>query len=632
MAFALEPLILPNTKPNVFAVLDIEAHKWINFKVLGFYDGEIFQEFRDLGEFFDFLVYEYSEQFDGDKKGKKKFKIFAHFGGKYDFNFLLEWLCVHAGKEWEVGELLPRGSGLLCFDAYFRKKTKDGKYFDIAVSFYDSSALLPFSLANLTKSFDVPHKKGHVDFEKWDGKVTPDIIEYLKDDCRGLYEVLERFYNWPLIQFSGPSVTMASQALKVFRTFMEKPIYPLSKSADEFVRRAYFGGRTEIFKPYFESDGKQMLKAWDVNSLYPSVMMDFAYPGNMDSFTYDYDPKAFGFFEAEVEVPDDMYVPPLGTIIEVPTEVKDNKGRVKVVSSKKFVFPTGRFSGYWSTKELEYARSVGVKIRKTGKGVIFKSAGFLFKDYIEQLYKMRLDAKKKGDGVTDILAKLLMNSTYGRFGLNTERESLVIDSGQEGVIPDLEMKLGKGKVFRLAREPKELNTFTNVGISAWVTSLARIRMHEFYMKCGENLWYTDTDSLYTTKSFKDSGKLGELKFEGEFKKACFLLPKTYALESENEKHELVKKITMKGFDRKKIANFTVDDFLTALEGDMRLISAKQPEKFSTFRTAMRKGKFLAMMEESDRTLKTKYDKRRIVKTRNGYDTIPLHIRNGEILK
>ena len=88
---------------------------------------------------------------------------------------------------------------------------------------------------------------------------------------------------------------------------------------------------------------------------------------------------------------------------------------------------------------------------------------------------------------------------------------------------------------------------------------------------------------------------------------------------------------MKGFDRKKIHNFTVNDFMTALEGDLKLMTAKQSSKFCTFKTAMRKGKFLAMMDEGQRSLKTKYDKRRIFKKPNGeYDTIPLHIEDGKV--
>lgn len=628
MGFPLTPITSANEKPFPFSVLDIEAYKWIQFRVMGFYDGKVYKEFRKISEYFDYMADSYAPKgraVEVTKKGDIKVRVFAHFGGKYDFNFLLKELALELDESWTLGSMIPRGSGILCFDA-----TRG----NLTLSFYDSSALLPFSLAKLTHDFNVPTKKGSFDFEKWDGKITQELLDYLKDDCRALFQVLEQFYNWPVIKKAGPAVTMASQAMKVFRTFLDQELMPPSNSVDSFVRRGYFGGRTEIFKPYFEQPkGKKPLMSFDVNSLYPAVMLENEYPGNFECFSYEYDGTKMGFFEAEVDVPKDMYVPPLGVVIPVPTVTETWKAGQKFEkqnTSNKFVFPTGRFSGVWSTIELEYAKSVGVKIVKTGRGVYFKNAGYLFKEYIDTFYNMRLDAIARGDGVTNVLCKLLMNSLYGRFGLNLDRELLELDIGQEGVVPDMEFKKGK-KYVRLVRRPNRLNSFTNVAIPAWVTSHARIKMHKFYMECGRDLWYTDTDSLYTTKKFTDSKDLGFLKWEGNIKRAAFLLPKTYAVEVIEEKQKLLKKLVMKGFDRKKIGNFTIDDFVTALEGDLRILTAEQSEKFCTFRTAMRKGEFLALMEPSSRTLKTRYDKRRIIRVGGEYDTIPLHIQDGEVV-
>jgi hypothetical protein len=636
MGFPLTPIKWECNKPNKFAVCDIEAHKWIRFKLIGFYDGETYQYFKCMSEFFDFLAVEHSKTIEANKKGEIKMKIFAHFGGKYDFNFLLQELALELDETWKIGDLIPRGSGILCFDAYYK---------NITVSFFDSSALLPFSLAKLTESFGVECKKGSFDFDKWDGQITQELLDYLEDDCKGLYQVLEAFYKWPLIKFAGASVTMASQAMKVFRTFMKEELWPLPRHADAFIRQGYFGGRTEIFKPYFEQKkGGLPLLPFDANSLYPAVMRENEFPGNFDCFSFKYDGSKMGFFEAEVEVPHDMYVPPLGTMFAVPTMTehwKKGKKSEKMVATEKFIFPTGKFSGIWSTAELEYAKTLGVKVLKTGRGCYLKNAGYLFKEFIDTLYEMRMQAQKICDGVGDVLTKLLMNSLYGKFGIVLERELLTIDRGQSGVIPDIEIKKGK-KSIRLCKTETKLNTFSNVGISAWVTSLSRIKMHKFYMECERELWYTDTDSLYTTKRFTDSTELGFLKWEGKtvIPQAAFLLPKTYMLRADkncfdviDDKGKKVKsstKIVMKGFDKKKIRHFTIEDFMTALEGDLKLITSQQTSKFCTFRTAMRKGAFLAMTEDSTRTLKTRYDKRRIVKTKNGYDTVPLHIVDGKI--
>jgi hypothetical protein len=599
-----------------FLICDIEAYNWTDFRVIGLYDGEKFLYFKSLDDFFRELI-----KTDEDKQ------IFAHFGGIYDFLFILKYVIEESSLGLEVSSLIPRGSGILCFDVIYTKGDKK-----IKISFNDSSALLPFSLDKLTKSFNVEHKKKKFDFSKWDGSVDEVLIDYLKDDCRGLYEVMNKFYNWPLIRRSGRASTMASQALRVFRTFMKEDIDALSDELDGFVRKAYFGGRTEIFKPYFESND-EFLKTYDVNSLYPSVMLDNFFPVKVEDRVYTYNPKNMGIWHVEVVVPE-MYIPPLGSVVKVPSQfeyyLKGGKKKYKEYESDKFVFPVGTFTGYFTTAELEYARSLGVRIKRVFKGWVFKNGGYIFRDYISELYEMRLKAKKEGDGVTDIICKLLMNSLYGRFGMNPEKENLSFSHDGNG---ELYLVLnGRTKEVPIFKVPTRLNSFCNVVIPTYVTSYARIKMHQYYMQCGENIWYTDTDSLFTTKKFKDSNELGELKLEYESKRACFLLPKTYAAEKVVDGNDFVKKVAMKGFDNKLAQKFTIDDFRNALEGEVGVLKLTNPAKMARFKTALRKKEFLVMMEEQERQIKSFYDKRRVYKTRNGnYDTEPLVIKDGKVV-
>jgi hypothetical protein len=536
--------------------------------------------------------------------------IFAHFGGIYDFLFILKAALEESDCGYKIGTMIPRGSGLLCIEVIKLRKNPQGQVYEDKIMFRDSSALLPFGLARLTESFKVQHKKQEFDFSNWDGTVTPKLLSYLKDDCRGLYECLEAFFNWELIQRSGGAYTMASQALKVFRLFMYKEIRSLKEPIDLFIRQAYFGGRTEIFKP--EYHGKKKLYCYDVNSLYPFVMRNNDFPTNFKRWTLTYDPEAMGFYEATVEVPKDMYLPPLPYVAEMER-------------SKKLIFPTGKFSGVWSTIELEYARSLGVKILSTGRGALFHNGGPIFKGYIDTLYEMRMDAKAKGDGVGDVLTKLLMNSLYGRFGLNTDREQILFDDFTKGLKFHSEINIekdGKEKCYRLMTKPVKLEqTFTNVSISAWVTSLSRIHMHKLMWPARKELYYTDTDSLFTTKKMKTGNKLGELKEEYSCNKAIFLLPKTYVVEGEGD----FKKLAMKGFDRRKINNFTYKDFYTALEGDLRHMRVTHDEKFAKFKTAAKKGNLTTLLPEQDKAIRSLYDKRKIMKKGRKWDTQPLHI-------
>ena len=661
MSYPLKSLT-PNPERKIpgFCVCDIESFAgWINFAVIGLAwrtyddndntDDENYEHFLTISEFC-------SRVFEEDQPHEK---IFAHFGGKYDFNFILKEYYFNKDTYY-IHDIIPRGSGLLCFSVSTIKRTETmegiesekviGKSHDglilsknRTISYWDSSAMLPFALASLTENFGVDHKKQEIDYDTIT-EITPNLLEYLKYDCWGLYEVLERYFRWPLIRSSGAAMTIASQALRVFRTFLDTDIPALRPDVDEFVRKSYFGGRTEIFKPFFEQDTEtNMLKSYDVNSLYPAMMRELSMPGGFKFETMFYMKDEIGFYDCEVTVPY-MYIPILG----VKYEGMDNR----------LIFPIGTFRGCWSVLELNYAISQGVKINKIYKGMIFHNIGKIFEGYIDSLYKARKESKK--DSVDNVLLKLIMNSTYGKFALNLDREQLVFDEGQAGVTPHLEIPLSSdGKeIIRLATKDVYLeDSFANVAIACYVTSGARVHMHKLIMESPEEMYYMDTDSLKTTHTYPcNDSDLGHLKLEYKSKRACFLLPKTYIEETTaplskvfdekgrlrkweeldakgNKKHMLSNlKIVMKGFDKKKIGHFTPDDFTSCLEGDMIRLRIMNPKKFATLKTAIRKNDFLVLLKETPRQIRTRYNKRLIVKKpwAQVYDSEPLIIKDGTI--
>ena len=266
---------------------------------------------------------------------------------------------------------------------------------------------------------------------------------------------------------------------------------------------------------------------------------------------------------------------------------------------------------------------------------------------------MRMKAEK--DSVDSFICKLIMNSSYGRFGLNLERDQLVIDEGQEGVKESCyEFETGdtidgKPVLFRFVREKKKIESFTNVAIAAWVTAHARIRMHKQYHKYQKHLYYTDTDSIFVKhdRSMPDSKLLGEFKYEYSAAEGCFLLPKTYALAGitgmKDKKGQFIRtKAVIKGINREalKMRGVSVQDLHNMLEGDFKrahigpidpLIFDIEP-KFAKVRTAMRKGTFLHVNPGQKRQVKAKYDKRTIFVTPEGlFDTVPVHIWDNKAL-
>jgi hypothetical protein len=109
-------------------------------------------------------------------------------------------------------------------------------------------------------------------------------------------------------------------------------------------------------------------------------------------------------------------------------------------------------------------------------------------------------------------------------------------------------------------ETEETTHNVSIGIASAITAYARIHMSQFKNNPLINLYYSDTDSIYTDsdldESFIDDKILGKLKLENTCKKAVFLSPKVYCLLTEDNKviykvkglkHEI--ELTMKDFEK-----------------------------------------------------------------------------------
>jgi hypothetical protein len=117
--------------------------------------------------------------------------------------------------------------------------------------------------------------------------------------------------------------TLPSLAFAIFRsTFMENENIPkLNNNIANNIRKGYTGGSTDMFIP----KGKN-IKCYDVNSLYPSVMLDQPMPiGKAESFNGDirkFNKNAFGFFYVKVKCPEDILHPILQIKHKTGNEIK----------------------------------------------------------------------------------------------------------------------------------------------------------------------------------------------------------------------------------------------------------------------------------------------------------------------
>jgi len=145
----------------------------------------------------------------------------------------------------------------------------------------------------------------------------------------------------------------------------------------------------------------------------------------------------------------------------------------------------------------------------------------------------------------NFIAKILLNSLYGRFGMDDNFDNITIvhkvflsdfeDKFLDFIIDRIE--IGDYWIIFYSCENTSDDRNVSVAISAAITAYSRIHMSQFKNNPEINLYYTDTDSIYTdsdiNKYLINSKILGLLKLENICKKAIFLGPKLYCLITES---------------------------------------------------------------------------------------------------
>lgn len=504
-------------KRSRFATWDLEskdgptqAPGFTRIFMAGLFDGEQYQAFFDQSENpnIDWKYRSFCEGGCVDRLMKacltdayRGWTFYAHNGGSFDFLHILPWLTREKiARDLQVS-LVPLGnSGLLAIDVWKTKK-KWQRW-----RFVDSVRLLPMSLDQATKTF-APKARKYQDqsgavvlnrqgepFSINEPEDDPGWIPYNEADCRSLYEALDHVHD--LVEILGGEVglTAPSTAVKTFRRSYLKT--PVARDVDthEFVRRGYFGGRTEAF---FEEG--HFLYYDDVNSSYPFQMTLDMPAGGATWWERGEPPRHFkegriGFCEVIVDVPDDIALPPL------PVRAESKHFPEGSGVDGKLIFPTGTLAGIWEYGELENAISCGCKVVEWKKSVWYDAVPLL-RDFVTTLYKYRNSAKcftcgsGLGEGFhcslcnapgydkgLDAFAKLLMNALYGKFAQNPVRTKFywVTDPDMpKGCTPLVE---DDPDCQVWVKEEVGDAPFIMPQVSARITAQARVLLHKFAME------------------------------------------------------------------------------------------------------------------------------------------------------
>jgi hypothetical protein len=456
----LTPLTSP-PKDRPFAVFDIESKRDDTQEAgftrpfqLGFYDGQEYISFRNIKALKDLHWYERAispggcidlfmwHLLDNKGRGQSKFAgydVYAHNMGSFDGLFLPAWLernnkrvsykvmpvqsRIQAIEIWLYNPRRYRGDAQAIRKANKRDREEYGY-----IRILDSFRIMPSALDKIAKAFGLAGKLKEMDLNHHEDEPIWD--EYNKIDCEQLYQVIQKYKEMIFTLGGEVSVTAPATAVKLLRRkyipedvtikrnihlpsceAREQPNESCLGCAHEFFRSAYYGGRTEVFQR------KGTGWYYDVNSSYPFSMTKPAPIGDMFELEENEDFSRFakdseryvGFVRCTVEIPEDCYMPPLPL---------QHGGKLK--------FPAGRFSGTWDWTELKVLGRIGGKILHVEKSVWMKASPFLTA-FVNDLYAMRKkdSPQYKGPALSEI-AKILLNSTFGKFGMDQNRVEMVI--------------------------------------------------------------------------------------------------------------------------------------------------------------------------------------------------------------
>ena len=492
--------------------------------------------------------------------------VYAHNLSGFDGIFLMKHL-LSFGK---VEPLLFNGR-LMSIKIKLNNKLAGGKYYGKVIIFKDSYLLLPLSLRKLCKAFNVVTSKGFFpflmntinyigelpQFKYWKGvsdleyngllsdytnklwSFKDEAIKYCKLDCKCLYDVLTKFNILIFKEFKvnmTKSLTLPALAMRIFKThFMPKDsIYQILGSVEQDIRNSYTGGAVDVYIPHNRLGSFflpvaglfKKLYYYDVNSLYPAVMAKHLMPiGKPIKFVGDIrkmEPEAFGFFYCKITSPDNLNHPIL-------------QRRIKTSEGIRTIAGLGSWTGWISSLELDNAVKYGYQFEILN-GYQFER-GDLFSGYVNKLYQLRLQYPKPH--AMNLIAKLLMNSLYGKFGMklettvvdifdcSTPEGSKLFENALEAYGETIHDYINLDGCFVIVRDSRVDIKYSedqdmyhglevNIAIASAITAAARVQMSVFKNNPLFNLYYTDTDSIVIDKQLPESmvgDKLGQLKLE-----------------------------------------------------------------------------------------------------------------------
>lgn len=492
------------------------------------------------------------------EKTKHNEKIMFH-NLKFDGSFIISYL-LRSGYKWvpkaqkgdkKVFTTLISDKGLF-YSITIHHNFKSTKKHH-TTTFEDSLKVLPFSVEKIAKDFDLPIKKLEIDYTEFrskDHQLTPEEVDYIRNDVTIMALALGILYREGLTKMTTAANALTHYKSTVspleFRAWFPAPYY------DKEVRQAYKGGWTYLKPEFSEVDLGEGI-VLDVNSLYPSVMYYKPLPyGEPRYFDGQYKPNRLY----------NVYIQLLRCIFEIkpghlPTiQLKNTTGFIEteyLTSSNNDLVTL-----CLTSVDLElFFKHYNVYAVEYLGGYEFKSQCGMFTEYIDYWMNRKKEATIEKNGAKRQIAKLQLNSLYGKYAVNPICYSKIPYLDEAGIVR-----------YKLGEQEERKPLYIPVG--AFITAYARNITISAAQANFDRFVYADTDSLHLIGTALPEGleiddvKLGAWKHESTFKRARFLRSKSYIEEIINDDGTTEMKVTCAGLPHISHKPLPDDEYQTRL--------------------------------------------------------------------
>ena len=455
---------------------------------------------------------------------------------KFDGQFIISWLFQNEfqlvtdsrDRATKTYKTMISDEGLYyAIEVIFYKKGKNIK----KVTFYDSMKLLPMSVEKIADSFHLPIKKGRIDYDAhndlpYGSPLTQEEKEYIINDVQIVAYAIGYFQSQGLDRITIGSCAMSEYKKLIGQRAFDR-YFPVLHHHDD-IKQSYRGGFTYV-NPKFAGKTLGNGVVLDVNSLFPWVMRTKLLPHGTPIF-----------FRGKYE-PDELY--PLYTQMFT-CEFELKPGKIPTIQDRRFG------STYITSSNDEQMtlclNSVDLALFLENyeitnpiwhNGWKFMGSTGLFDEYVDKWSDAKIEARKVENWGLYMIAKLFLNSLYGKFGTSRTRRSK---------IPYMD-----GDVVAYKDTDPEQTDGVYVAMASFITSYAREKtIRAAQQICDDyaagrskiQFCYADTDSLHCISEDHalpeglhiDKYELGAWKYESRFNRAKFLRAKCY-IENSTEK-------------------------------------------------------------------------------------------------